>query len=604
MTAAVLLGYLRTLGAAQVEQILAHDHVVRRAQQYHEDGRVAQVWVDGAAVRAHVSGSSATSYHCVLRLRDGALESECSCPYRRGLCWHTGAVLFSIVADSGLTAQLERQARGQAGELTERAADGDPPAREGERGASRAAAEPGPSPGQSEALRDRLLALPKDRLAAVLAELAVADPLLETRLIEMGQERDTIDVRLFRQAARAALRPGQHLGRFDVPRVAADLQEIAASILRLTQGGNPERALDLLLEVAWLAWQRRDDADDRDGALIAVVRQLLGEWIRGWSQLAARDRQKLARELFGWMMEDGGSVTGGLILEGKSALGPIGLDTLGALLRPLVQRRIDGRPAFALADEGDFDPLLERLHAALRETAEARGQLDEFIATCDAEGMHGGEIVAATQRLAAAGQLNEALRWSERGRRRARGSARHELDDLRIALLTRLDRRREANEAAWEMFVAEPGAAALRRLVATAGDGERHDWRRRALDHVESTADASAVLDVCLEADDLERLAHRLDSAPNFVLSADASLLERFAARADGRIPWAAARVALHLSSRLLAAGDAKHYGKARQLLAQAKRSFLADGNQVGWDEASRRLLEAHAVVRIWLDAL
>ncbi len=612
MTAAVLLGHLRRLTVPQIEELLARDHVVRRAREYFQEGRVEQLWVDGAAVRAHVSGSSSTAYHSVVRLQEGHLEPECSCPYTRGMCWHVGAMLLAVAGDEELLLQLERQARGHgspridaAEPALESSPSSDPlslrsPAtnQSADRETSSTATDTAVEP-----LRDRLLSLPKVWLATTLAEVATHDRLIEAQLVERVNARESLDIRLFRQAARAALRPGSQLTRFELPRVAADLEEITGSIGRLMQSGHPETALGLIAEIAALCWQRLDSLDDRDGALSVAVRRMLEVWIRGWVGVPSRDRQALAREIFGWLMEDSGDLTNGLILEARAALGPIGLDTLAALLRPVLQSRLKSRPAHLDADDLSFDPLASRVRAALRETAEARGQLEEYLSHCDAEGLDGPEIVASAGRLAQAGELAEALRWLERGRDRARGSARAALHDLRVELLIRLDRRREANAAAWESFAAEPGTVAFRRLLATVSEGERGEWRRRAIDFAESAADASSFVELCVESEDIERLVHRLDADSQFVLSAEPLTLSRACARLDAKAPRASARIAVHLASRLLAGGQARYYGDVKALLTQAKRAFLADGDVAEWEETVESLSKAHTVVRTWLNS-
>lgn len=598
MTAHALLGFIRSIGLPQLRELLGRDQVLRRAEQYAAEGRVAQVWVDGAGLRAHVTGSSTTPYHCVVRLHDGQLEPECSCPFTRGICWHVGAVLLTLTDDAETLAELERQAHGPVAAGSEGGES--PPSSSRARSARSSVSTPNET-GEAAVMRERLLALPKELLATAFAELLIHDPVLEAKVLDRSVVRQGLEIRLFRQAVRAALRPGHRLTRYEVPRVAADLEEIVDSVGRLLGGGTPEAGLDLMLEIAWQGWTRLDDADDRDGALVALVQRTLLRWVHGWRDIASRDRQKIARELFGWVVEDHGAATQGLIVAARDTLGPIGIETLVGLLRPVLQQRIASLPAHATQGETPpYDPLAQRIRSALREAAEARGQLDEFLLHCDPEGANGDDLLAAVQRLAQDGQMAEALRWIEKGRRRASGSTRAALDDLRIALLLRLERRREAIEAAWGAFVAEPGAAALQRLLSTVPEAERTDWRRRALDHAESGVDSSAFVAVCLEAEDHERLSHRLDAAPSFVLAAAAETLESATAALEERIPWAAARIAMHLAGRWLALGDARHYRQVRVTLERAQRCYRAANQREEGEAALARLIATHAVVRAW----
>ncbi len=591
--------------AGEVAALLGREHLARRAADYVQEGRVEEVWVDGTAVRAHVAGSRDAPYHCVIRVHDGGLEGECSCPYQRGTCWHVGAVLLALIDDSALMETLVRQASrpgvGAAVVPPERQAS----LEEESSGPSATPLEPEDRRARRErvdALRDRLLAFRKVDLCDALAHAAADDPELESRVLARASDPANLDLKLFRQAARAALRPGRALTRWEVPRVAADLREVGSSIGRLALGGQPELALDLLLEVAWLAWTRLEDADDRDGALALATREILFDWVRRWAEQPSRDRPLLAREIHGWLMEDGGRWLSGLVLEGKEALGPVGLETLHGLLAPVLEARTVNRSStlFGEAEDAARDPVIDRVRGALREVAEARGDLDAFLEHCDPEGTHGAEIAAAASRLTQAGKLAEALRWVERGRRRATGSARAEIEDLRIAVLARLDRRREAIEAAWEAFLAEPGKGSLSRLLGVVSEAERHDWRRRALDHAELASDASAFIDVFLAAGEIERLVHRLDDSPAFVLAAAPESLARAATLAEATAPLAAGRLHVHLAGRLLAEGDPRHYDRARVHLLAAKQAHERAGERSQWADVLARIEATHAIVREW----
>lgn len=605
MTSHPVLRHVQPLTASDVAALLGREHLARRAADYVQEGRVEEIWVDGTAVRAHVAGSRDAPYHCVIRLHEGELEAECSCPYKRGTCWHVGAVLLALIDDAELMKTLELQASrpgiGAATAPPERptAAEEAP---SGPTGPTLAPEDRRARRERIDGLRDRLLAFRKVDLCDALAHAAVDDADLESRVLSRVSDPANLDLKLFRQAARAALRPGRALTRWEAPRVAADLREVCASVGRLALGGQPELALDLLLEIAWLAWARLEEADDREGTLALATREILFDWIHRWAEQPSRDRSLLAREIHGWLMEDGGRGLAGLVLEGKEALGPVGLETLHALLAPVLEARVATRAAtlFGEAEDAVRDPVVDCVRAALREVAEARGDLDAFLENCDPEGTHGAEIAAAASRLSQGGKAAEALRWLERGRRRASGSARAEIEDLRITLLARLDRRREAIDAAWEAFLAEPGEGSLARLIGVVAEPERHEWRRRALDHAEAASDASSFVELCIAAGDLDRLLSRLEHSPGFVLGAGPELIARAAAHAEETSPRAAARLHVHLASRWLADGDARHFERAREHLERARRACERAGLREEWEQIRERLAATHAVVRGW----
>ncbi|GAB4375734.1 MAG: hypothetical protein Kow0062_15130 [Acidobacteriota bacterium] len=607
MTAHSLLRYVGRLKPSDIEELLVREHVIRRAEVYVEEGRVEEVWVDGDAVRAHVSGSSATPYHAVIRLHEGELEAECSCPYARGTCWHVGAMLMTLASDPQLVERLERQAdrevrgSGPGPVVVPAAGAGDDEEPEGQ-GAREPSGGTSVPEQEREKLEERLLAIPKHHLARVLADLAVTDPVVSSRIATLAPDPVDLDLRLFRQAASAALRPGRHLGRFDVPRVAADVREVVRSVGRMLASGHPERGLELIQEIAWETWRRMEDADDRDGVLGSLVHEILLEWVKGWSEIEGRDRTQIARQLFAWLVEDAGAATSRLVVEARQALGPAGLTELRRLLEPALEER-KARRATGEGGVDAFahdDPVASRLASALREVAEALGDLDGFLALCRPDGGDGHAVLLAANRLVHEGRLEAALEWVTRGLPASAGSDRAALEDLRIKLLVHLDRRREAAEAAWQAFLREPGGASFRRLVESVGETTRADWRKRALEAVEAGADATALVDVIVAAEEAERLAHRLETAPEFVLSASSRSLGQAARLLARRYPEASARIETDLAERILRDGDSRRYDRVLEHLRRAQSLLETSGQAAAWNETLARLRRAHDVVRSW----
>jgi hypothetical protein len=616
MSVHALLRYLQTLQPADVHELLGRDHVVRRSESYAEEGRVSDIWIDGDSLRVHVSGSASTPYHAVLRLHDGVPEPECSCPYARGVCWHVGAALLQLCAEPSLLESLEQQAIRGAGASPSSPAPASAPPETAERGADEGAdpepdpgaARPEPSAAAGAAVVDRdeiarqLAGMPKETIVRVVLELAETEPLAAMRIRELAADPTDMDLRLYRQAAHAALRPGRSLGRYDVPKVASDVREIARAVKRLLGGSQPERALELLEEIGWLAWRKLDEADDRDGILTRLIHDILVECAHSWADVASRDRAALARRVFGWIVEDAGSVSDGLILEARDALGSAGLATLKGLLQPVIDERRKVRAA-ALSgelDEAAYDPVTERFESALREVASATGDLEEFFALCSPEGRHGQALLQAATRLVREGRLEDSLEWVRRGRERARGTDLAALDDLRVKLLAHLDRRPEAADAAWESFLREPGAVSYRRLVDNVGETTRGEWKRRALDSVEASADATAFVEVVQAADEPERLAHRLEDSPRFVYSASETSLASAAKWLEVSLPRLAGQVYVHLADRILAQGDSRRHQAATSYLQQAQSTFEEAGAEEAWSAELDRLRRAHAAVRDW----
>lgn len=628
MNASVLIRHIDALKPGDVEEMLGRDHVIRRSETYADEGRVEEIWIDGPSLRAHVTGSSSTPYHCVVRLHEGEIESECSCPYNRGICWHVGATLLVLISDPQLRERLSREAqrKSRVAGAPDAAPAQDVPGEGAAEASPTAPVDPEtPAPPMQEAgltagshalppqtsdidvdeLATRLMAVPKQHLGLALAEFAARDPLVEARVNELTADPTDLDLRLYRQAARAALRPGRVLGRYEAARVAADIRDIVKSVERLIMGAQAERALDLLEEIAWTVFGRLEEVEDRDGVLARMVHDVLVAWCHGWSDVEARDRQQIARQLFGWLMEDSGGVTRGLVIEAKNALGNAGLQSLQGLLQPVLEERRAQRASLLSGEHGEIgDPVAERARDALREVAEARGELETFLELCRPDGHHGGRVVEAASRLARAGRLEEAVALAKSGVGKARGSERAALDELQIKLLSHLGRRAEAGEVAWESFLAEPGAVAMRRLLEAAGETERGEWRRRALDTVDARGDATAFVEVCVAAEDLERLSHRLESVPDFMHAASPESLELAIDASRSRRPILAARLHVVLAERLLLEADPRRHDAALDHLRAAENYFEGSAKPGAWDEILAELRRRFAVVAQWYPAL
>jgi hypothetical protein len=621
MSARALLRTIRGLTPTKIDERLGRERVIRRAHAYVSEGRVEEVWLDRDALRAHISGSSDTPYHTIVRFREGDIEAQCSCPYERGECWHVGALLLQLISEPELIDELEEQVGRGVGASGSHAAEAEEdedetglPTAEAPAGRSAAEAASGtgwertpadsgaPDGDQIDALRDDLLSWPKTELADLISAFATEDPVFFERVRDSRGEPSDLDLKLFRRAAASALRPGTSIGRYEAFRVAEDLGEISTSVRRLVEGGKPEEALALLMEIAWMAWRRAGEVDDREAALVGFVRETLEEWLGGWAAVAGRDRQQIARELFGWIMEDGAGVTDGLILRGREALGDIGMEELHRLLRPIARARRESRPAAVSGDEeASFgDPVRRRVRGALRELAAARGDLEGFLEHCGEHDAHGADLLAAVQRLADEGKLEEAARWADRGRSQATGTVRDELEDLRVRLLPQLGRHREAIDSAWEIFRHSPDARSYHRLLSAVTDESRGSWRRRALDHVEASSDATAFVEVCVAAEDMERLAHRLEIASGFVLAAGHRSLENAAAALERTRPEAAAEIYARLGAAILESGDAQRLFMAHTMLERAGQAFGSAGRDQEWQARLDGLRRAHGVVKRW----
>lgn len=611
-----IVAYLRSLSQAHVEKWLAKSHVTRRAHQYVVEGRVEEVWLDGPLLRATVSGSASNPYLVVLRMISGRVEAQCSCPFRQGVCWHAGAVLLYLLRTPSALDELvgtpplegagnDIPAVGESVPAPTPTTPAAPPAR------------PPVSlgaPVQDHAIpparlrsgeqlpplgfNEQLLMLPKSEIVRLLERLVQEFPPLKSRLETLLHHEAPRELALQRRALDRALRLGRWAGRGECQEIAADLLEILEGLRVLAERSQPEPVLGLYEELALrTAWRIRE-ADDRDGTLARIVPLALASWSRGWAAIPSRDRVQLARQVFGWLLEDFGWLTERLVSDAKEALGPTGLEALDRLLRQALANRIPkatsrgGLPA--------KDLLGAHLRAALRNVARARFDLAGYLALIDPEGGDAGEILEAAEALAREGRVGEALLWLEQGETRVRGAGVNRLLQLKVDLLQKAGRNREAIQTAWSLFRGLPSSSACQRLLSLVGDSERSEWEKQILDEADSLADANTFAGIVVVARARERLLRRLGETPAFVLAAGNEELKELAVFLDPTDPVWAAQIRFHIVGRLLTQGQPHAYGEAQRLLEKAHENFETGGRTGAWEEALRALAQAYAPVREW----
>jgi hypothetical protein len=201
----------------------------------------------------------------------------------------------------------------------------------------------------------------------------------------------------------------------------------------------PRAALTLLERFLRLDHSLFDRADDADGFVSDVFRHAVTDFGRLWSLVPDRDPALLAEQVFALFSDNRHSVRDDIIPAAKEALGLAGLDALERLIR-------EDDPARA-AEASQWRP--DRVRALI-EIAEARGDLDGFIALHQVAGTEGLAVKDICERLIAAGRLVEALERVERAE--VPEWQRGDTDRLRVEILERLGRHQEAQALRRDLF--------------------------------------------------------------------------------------------------------------------------------------------------------
>ena len=222
--------------------------------------------------------------------------------------------------------------------------------------------------------------------------------------------------------------------------LAATLDRLRASIVADLLPRAPQPAADLLGRFLRLDCGVFERCDDSDGLIGDVFRQAVADCGRAWLAVPERDPRRLAELVFDLFAENDYGVRDDVVPAFRSSLGPVGLDALEGLIR----HRLG-----ALTDDPGSRHEAELIRA-LTEIADARGDLDGFIALHELAGTEASAVKDICERLVAAGRLEEALDRAQRAE--VPDWRRGDVDRLRVDILHRLGRVEEAQALRRDLF--------------------------------------------------------------------------------------------------------------------------------------------------------
>jgi len=418
-----------------------------RGKRYFEQGRVKALKESEGAVSARVRGSD--WYDVELRLTDGELDGDCSCPVGSdGLfCKHCVA--------TGL-AWLVRQAL-SAHETT--------------------------GSGSPQALREYLAGLPKKKLVDMVMAQARTDAALKQRLTlavarsrPAGPDLDAIEAAIV-EATRAGEPWSQLRDRHQVKRLEAVLDVLkelldagqAAAVVRLAAQGL-ERSADV-------AGRMYDPGND----LSAVVGQFLSLHLRACAA-AKPEPGELARWLFEFETNSLNRTTEGITFQYVDLLGETGLAAYGKLAEAEWRAAKATRGRYPTAKLARLDAVAG--HAALLSVDPA------LMAEVSPGGLHHPWAYWWTaHECLDAKQPDKAVAWAELGLKAFPDNAYAGLRELLADEYARRGRMTEALNQAWALFTEVPSIDNYLRLRALALKAKQGPvWRDEALEYLRERA--------------------------------------------------------------------------------------------------------------------
>ena len=439
-------------------------------------------------------------------------------------------------------------------------------------------------------------ALGARRLAEILVEHADRDTGLHQALrlaLASQSSGDQLAQTLCKEIQRIAS-DRRFYGYRESSSLAADLDRVREAIVRDLLPQRPLAAAELLGRFIQLDATVFDRSDDSDGLIGDVLKQAIGDFGAAWAAAPDRDRVQLAHKVFAILTKDSYGVHGGVVIAFKEALGSEGLDELERLIRGGLERcRTQG-------EEARTWPLTR----GLQQIADARGDVDGFIAAHRLAGTERHALKDICERLIEAGRAAEALARIEQADVPAHRQ--WEIDDLRVRLLDLLGRHDDAQAVRWKMFTGSPSEHTLRAYLAHLPDGEHDKVRAAAVTLARRHREPHAALNLLIGLD--------LDEASDLVLTrigelnGDLHSRLRAAAQAlEADHPLAAVLLYRSMADAVLARAQSTQYEHAVRDLAAAERLVPAIGDWLGHpsqDAYREQVVASHRQKRTFWDRM
>lgn len=277
-----------------------------------------------------------------------------------------------------------------------------------------------------------------------------------------------------------------------------DLETQRRAIVDHVAKTDPKEALELMWSFMGLASSIVARCDDSSGTVIGIFHEGVSDLGR-LAEAAKGDKKELADRTYQALLDNHYGQFDGLIAALHSALGDVGLEHLKcrmiALSKEPVKKPKDHerrKVGWSMSgpiyeDEIDNRHRASVIHLALRDIADAQGDVDAFIAQYDGETRKVPKIAAEiARRLLTAGRAIEALQTIEAAEHKRSGWPDFEWEDVRIDVFEALERAGDAQAERWSCFERFLSTRHLRDYLKRLPDFDDIEAERRALDYVEN----------------------------------------------------------------------------------------------------------------------
>ena len=339
--------------------------------------------------------------------------------------------------------------------------------------------------------------------------------------------------------------------------LAYELDRIREGITADLLPVHPSAAAELLGRLIRLDANVFERSDDSDGMIGDAIAEAIRDCGRAWAAVAERDPKMLAAEVLDLFTTDEYGARGEVIIAFATALGTAGLDELERIARERLEQGAAGKHRY--------------LAVALENIADARGDVDGYIAAKRLAGSEAAAVREIVERLVAVGRLEEALHWAERPD--APALERGNIDRLKVDILDRLGRTEDAQAVRWSIFATSLSSDVLAEYLGRLPEVATAEARQMAIAAARGHPDAYRALPLLA------------DLAPDIA----AELVDRRLGEIQGEIYFVLRPVADRLAET--------HPVAAILLYRKMADAVLRHGQSLHYEHAVRDLVAAEMLV-------
>ena len=360
------------------------------------------------------------------------------------------------------------------------------------------------------------------RLAELLLEVSQGDAATKRRLrLELAGNAGSGDVaREVRKRLASLERTRSQV--FDAQQRKALVKDLATqrnAIVNQVARSDPQEAMELMWRFVALAGPTLERCEDRSGTIFDVFRQGC-EDLATLAEAAAADPQELAERTFEALTANDYGQLNALIPALAPHLGEHGLARLKTMMTefgeqvpeppPQAERRVVGGTTAGpiYADEVECRRHARVVRWALQQIAEARGDVDEFIASIPEDARQAPHIATEIgRRLLDAGRVQEALAALDAAEGGPLGWFTEDWAEARADALEAVGRTEEAQQFRWDCFEWSLSETLLRAYLKRLPDFDDVEAEAKALDDVTAHRDVHAALALLVRWSALDRAA-------------------------------------------------------------------------------------------------